>query len=189
MDSPDKVAQLHQKAQLWERWESGQCVADTARALGRESVIGMSARILLLMMAALHHYNGGGLWRHSGLRSARKSLRGIASGLSLPRRSPAALGGRHRRVSREIRRERRQPNLPCKPSRGARLEYGITRPNHVAWHVVLPLRWRVAHKLALQWSPAANRRLAKAAVPDRVRTCSYLTKRSIAASSFRRVAC
>jgi hypothetical protein len=30
-----------QKAELWERWESGQCVADIARALGRRNKSGV----------------------------------------------------------------------------------------------------------------------------------------------------
>jgi len=31
----------HQKAELWERWKRGQCVADIARALGRRNKSGV----------------------------------------------------------------------------------------------------------------------------------------------------
>ena len=48
---------------------------------------------------------------------------------------------------------------------------------------------RVAQKLALPMVAAADLRLAEAGVPNPPKTCGYLTKRSIAASSSRPAAC
>src|SRR5712672_555011 len=90
-----------QKAELWERWKSGQCVADIARALERRNKSGVY-RILAL--------NGGiapGLRRRArvALRGDEREeiSRGIAAGQSMRqiaqglRRSPST-------ISREIRR-------------------------------------------------------------------------------------
>jgi hypothetical protein len=46
-----------QKAELWERWKSGQCVADAARALERRNKSGVY-RILLSMVALLRSRAG-----------------------------------------------------------------------------------------------------------------------------------
>jgi hypothetical protein len=49
-----------QKAELWERWKSGQCVADIARALERRN---RSASIgSWLAMEGLLQRRAGGLW-------------------------------------------------------------------------------------------------------------------------------
>jgi IS30 family transposase len=139
-----------QRAELWERWKNGQCVADIARALARRNKSGVY-RILAL--------NGGiapepprrraaGALRleereeiSRGIAAAR-STRRIAQGL---RRSPST-------VSREIRRN------------GGCSAYRAGEADRCAWERALRpklcrlarhgrLRWRVAHKLALQWSP------------------------------------
>jgi hypothetical protein len=48
-----------QKAELWERWRNGQCVADIARALGRRNKSGVYR--ILAHMAALYRCRVGGL--------------------------------------------------------------------------------------------------------------------------------
>src|SRR5215475_11652655 len=90
-----------QKAELWERWKSGQCVADIARALERRNKSGVY-RILAL--------NGG--IAPTPRRRARVALRGdereeisrgIAAGQSM-RQIAQRLGRSPSTVSREIRR-------------------------------------------------------------------------------------
>src|SRR5258706_1146038 len=100
-----------QKADLWERWKSGQCVADIARALERRNKSGVY-RILAL--------NGGiapGLRRRArvALRGDEREeiSRGIAAGQSMRqiarglRRSPST-------ISREIMR-----NVGCSAYRAS----------------------------------------------------------------------
>jgi uncharacterized membrane protein YfcA len=72
-----------QKAELWERWKSGQCVADIARALGRRNKSGVIAAgsivgtfiggrllgfvptyILLPLLAAVLVISAVKVWRH-----------------------------------------------------------------------------------------------------------------------------
>src|SRR6201981_1950046 len=138
-----------QKAELWERWKSGQCVADIARALERRNKSGVY-RVLA---------GNGGIApaprrRASiGLRleereeisrgvAAGRSIRLIAQGL---RRSPST-------VSREIRR-----NGGCSTYRASEADTRAweralrPKPCRLARHA--ELRWHVAQKLALQWSP------------------------------------
>ena len=102
-----------QKAELWERWRSGQCVADIARALDRRNKSGVY-RVLAL--------NGGiaPVPRRRaavalGLEEREEISRGIAAGRSIRliaqglKRSPST-------VSREIRRSGGLQRLPRKPS-------------------------------------------------------------------------
>jgi hypothetical protein len=46
-----------QRAELWERWKNGQCVADIARALARRNKSGVY-RILAVMVALLRSRAG-----------------------------------------------------------------------------------------------------------------------------------
>ena len=138
-----------QKAELWERWKGGQCVADIARALERRNKSGVY-RVLAL--------NGGiapaprrGAPVALRLEEREEISRGIAAGRSIRRiaqdleRSPST-------VSREISR-----NGGCSAYRASdadtRAWERAQRPKsyHLAIHP--ELRWRVAQKLALQWSP------------------------------------
>ena len=138
-----------QRAELWERWKSGQCVADIARVLGRRNKSGVY-RILAAR---------GGIVPAPRLR-ARLALRldereeisrGLAAGRSI-RQIASSLGRAPSTVSREIRRN------------GGGLDYRASQADRRAWDQALrpkpcrlarngPLRWRVAQKLALQWSP------------------------------------
>ncbi len=138
-----------QKAELWERWKNGQCVADIARALERRNKSGVY-RVLA---------HTGGI-APAARRRAPLSLsseereeisRGIACGRSI-RRIAAGLGRCPSTVSRELKRN------------GGRGAYRASDADQSAWArahrpklcrlATRPeLRWRVAEKLALQWSP------------------------------------
>ena len=138
-----------QKAELWERWRNGQSAAAISRALERRNKTGVD-RIVVLhggiapaprrrAVSALRLEEREEISR--GIAVGR-SMRGIARGL---RRSPST-------VSRELRRN------------GGRQTYRANRAERIAWERALrpkacrlalhrELRWRVAQKLALQWSP------------------------------------
>ena len=138
-----------QKAELWERWRGGQCIADVARALERRNKSGVY-RVLAL--------NGGltpAARRRASMALAleeREEIsRGIASGRSV-RRIAARLGRAPSTVSRELKRH------------GGHGAYRATEADARAWERALrpkpcrlasqpELRWRVAQKLALEWSP------------------------------------
>src|SRR6202795_1952669 len=138
-----------QKAELWERWKNGQSAAAISRALERRNKTGVE-RIVVL---------------HGGIVSAprRRALaalrleereeisRGIAVGRSI-RQIAQGLGRAPSTVSREIRRN------------GGSQAYRANRADRSAWERALrpkpcrlalnsELRWRVAQKLVLQWSP------------------------------------
>ena len=138
-----------QKAELWERWKSGQCVADIARALERRNKSGVY-RVLAL--------NGGiapGPRRRAPvalrLEEREEISRGIAAGRSI-RRIAKGLGRSPSTVSREARR-----NGGCGAYRASEADVRTweraqrPKPCRLASHP--ELRWRVAQKLALQWSP------------------------------------
>src|SRR6187200_1956027 len=138
-----------QRAELWERWKSGQCVADIARALERRNKSGVY-RILAV--------NGGiaPVPRRRApvavrLEEREEISRGIAAGRSM-RRIAQDLGRAPSTISREIRRN------------GGLQAYRANRADRRAWARALrpkpcrlvlhrELRWFVAQKLALQWSP------------------------------------
>src|SRR6516165_4614048 len=132
-----------------ERWKNGQCVADIARALARRNKSGVY-RILAL--------NGGiapePRRRAAGalsLEEREEISRGIAAGRSM-RRIAQGLRRSPSTVSREIRR-----NGGCSAYRAGEADRRACeralRPKlcRLAGHA--RLRWRVAQKLALQWSP------------------------------------
>jgi IS30 family transposase len=138
-----------QKAELWKRWKGGQCVADIARALERRNKSGV--------------YNilagNGGIAPPPRCRAARalrqeereEISRGVAAGSSI-RQIARGLGRCASTVSRELRRN------------GGREAYRANEAEQGAWERALrpkrcrlaehpELRWRVAQKLTLQWSP------------------------------------
>jgi IS30 family transposase len=139
-----------QKAELWERWKNGQCVADIARGLGRRNKSGVY-RILA---------DEGGIAPTPRRRAAmalrleeREEIsRGIVAGQSI-RRIASDLGRSPSTVSREIKRNGGSQSY--RASWADRRAWGRAlrpKPCRLAHHA--PLRWRVAQKLALQWSPA-----------------------------------
>src|SRR5437899_6786973 len=136
------------RAELWERWKSGQCASDIARALERTK-------------GAIHHvlaFSGGiaPVARRRGpvalmLEEREEISRGIAAGQSI-RRIAASLGRSPSTVSREVARH------------GGRSSYRAIEADARAWGRALrpkpcrlasypALRWRVAEKLALEWWP------------------------------------
>ena len=138
-----------QKAELWERWKNGQSAAAISRALERKNKTGVE-RIVVL--------HGGivPVPRRRALAALRleereEISRGIAANWSI-RRIAQGLGRAPSTVSREIRRN------------GGSQAYRANRADRSAWERALrpkpcrlalhrELRWRVAQKLALQWSP------------------------------------
>jgi IS30 family transposase len=138
-----------QRAELWDRWKSGQCVADIARALERRNKSGVY-RILAI--------NGGiapAPRRRAPvalrLEEREEISRSIAAGRSI-RRIAQDLGRAPSTISREIRR-----NGGCNAYRASEADTRAweralrPKPCRLARHA--RLRWRVAQKLALQWSP------------------------------------
>jgi hypothetical protein len=114
-----------QKAELWERWKSGQCVADIARALERRNKSGVY-RVLAL--------NGGiapAPRRRATvaprLEEREEISRGMAAGRSI-RRIAQGLGRSPSIVSREIRRN------------GGRSAYRASEADTRAWKRALRLK-------------------------------------------------
>jgi IS30 family transposase len=151
-----------QKAELWERWKQGQSISSISRALERRNKTGVQ-RII-----SLH----GGIAppaRHrapSALRLEEREeiSRGIAAGRSI-RGIARSLGRSPSTISREISRH------------GGAQAYRAARADKHAWARALRpkrcrlachgrLRWRVAQKLALQWSPEQIAGWLKRRYPD-----------------------
>src|SRR6202035_5150834 len=135
-----------QKAELWERWKNGQSAAAISRALERKNKTGVE-RIVVLHGGIAPASRGRAL-ATLRLEEREEISRGIAVGRSI-RQIAQGLGRAPSTVSREIRRN------------GGSQAY---RANRRAWEQALrpklcrlalyrELRWRVAQKLALQWSP------------------------------------
>jgi len=138
-----------QKAELWERWRNGQSAAAISRALERRSKTGVD-RIVVLhggiapaprrrAVTALRVEEREEISR--GLATGQ-SMRGIARGL---RRSPST-------ISRELRRNGGRQGYRANRADRSAFERALRpKPCRLALHG--ELRWRVARKLALQWSP------------------------------------
>src|SRR6516162_4028059 len=138
-----------QKAELWERWKNGQSAAAISRALERKNKTGVE-RIVVL------HGGIGPAPRRRALAALRfeereEISRGIAVGRSI-RQIAQGLGRAASTVSREIRRNGgRQAYRANRADRRARER--ALRPKPCRLALYSELRWRVAQKLALQWSP------------------------------------
>jgi IS30 family transposase len=138
-----------QKAELWERWRSGQCVADIARALGRRNKSGVY-RILAHDggIVPLPRRRAAGALR---LEEREEISRGIAAGRSI-RRIARDLGRSPSTVSREIGRNGGNHGYRASWADGRAWDRAL-RPKPCRLAHSAPLRWQVAQKLALQWSP------------------------------------
>src|SRR6476619_2617280 len=154
-----------QKDELWERWKNGQSVLAISRALERRNKTGVQ-RIVAL--------NGGiapaprcRAVAALKLEEREEISRGIAAGRSV-RRIARGLKRSPSTISREIRRN------------GGSQTYRANRAERSAWERALrpkpcrlalhgELRWRVAQKLALQWSPEQISGWLKQQFPDRPR--------------------
>ncbi len=138
-----------QKAELWERWRNGLSVAAISRVLDRRNKTGV------LRIVTLH----GGIVpapRRRAVAALRfeereEISRGIAVGRSL-RQIARSLGRAPSTMSREVRR-----NGGSQAYRANRAEKGAweraLRPKPCRLALNRELRWRVAQKLVLQWSP------------------------------------
>jgi IS30 family transposase len=138
-----------QKTELWERWRNGLSVAAISRVLDRRNKTGVLAIVT-------HHGGIAPAPRRRAVSALRleereEISRGIAVGRSL-RQIAGSLGRAPSTVSREIRRN------------GGSQAYRANRADKRAWERALrpkpcrlalnrELRWRVAQRLVLQWSP------------------------------------
>lgn len=153
---------LEQKSELWERWRKGETIPAIARALERRNKTGV------YRIVALH----GGIAPVPRKR-ARLALRleereeisrGIAAGRSI-RRIACDLGRSPSTVSREVRRNGGAQAYRAAPADKRAWERALRpKPCRLARHA--RLRWRVAHKLALQWSPEQISGWLKRQFPD-----------------------
>src|SRR5262249_31499732 len=138
-----------QKAELWERWKNGQSAAAISRALERRNKTGVE-RIVVL------HGGIAPAPRRRALAALRleereEISRGIAASWSI-RRIAQGLGRAPSTVSREIRRNGGIQGYRANQGDRRTWERALRpKPCRLALH--RELRWRVAQKLALQWSP------------------------------------
>jgi IS30 family transposase len=138
-----------QKAELLDRWKQGQSISSISRALERRTKGGVQRTV------SVHGGIAPSARRRAPLALAvaeREEIsRGIAAGLAL-RAIARSLGRSPSTICREIARH------------GGAQAYRATRADKQAWERALRpkgcrlacserLRWLVAHKLALQWSP------------------------------------
>ena len=138
-----------QRVELWDRWKKGQCIADIARALERRNKSGVY-RVLAL--------NGGmapAARRRAlvalALEEREEISRGIAASRSI-REIAARLGRSPSTVSREVRRNGGHSAYRAGVADVRAWERALRpKPCRLARHP--KLRWRVAQKLALEWSP------------------------------------
>src|SRR5580700_6824739 len=139
-----------QKAELWERWKNGQSVLAISRALERRNKTGIQR------IVALHGGIAPAPRRRAvvalRLEEREEISRGIAAGRSV-RRIARGLRRSPSTISREIRRNGgSQAYRANRADRRAWERAPRPKPCRLALH--RELRWRVAQKLALQWSPA-----------------------------------
>ena len=138
-----------QKAELWERWKNGQSAAAISRALERRNKTGVE-RVVVLHGGIMPAPRRRAL---VGLRLEEREdiSRGIAAGRSI-RQIAQGLGRAPSTVSREIKRNGGSPAY--RASRADRRAWNrALRPKPCRLALHRGLRWRVAQKLALQWSP------------------------------------
>lgn len=150
-----------QKQELWARWKKGQSLSEIGRALGKHagSVTGM---------LAIH----GGIAPLGRSRSARvlsssereEISRGLSGGLTLTQIADL-IGRATSTVSREVNRNggrsRYRANLADE-----RAWTQSKRPKKCLFALNEPLRWAVAKKLSLDWSPEQAAGWLKRQFPD-----------------------
>lgn len=138
-----------QKIELWERWRQGQSISSISRALDRRTKGGVQ-RIVVVHGGIAPSPRRRAAWTLE-LGEREEISRGIAAGLAV-RAIARSLGRSPSTISREIARN------------GGPRAYRATRADKQAWERALRpkqcrlacsdgLRWLVAQKLALQWSP------------------------------------
>lgn len=150
-----------QKAELWQRWKAGQSLSDVGRALGKHAG---SVHGVLSAHGGIVPLNRQRSRLALTLGEREEISRGIASGLSV-RRIAAEIGRAPSTVSREIARH------------GGRDKYRASDADMEAWqHAQRPklcrlasnrkLKWVVANKLRLDWSPEQISGWLKLKFPD-----------------------
>lgn len=138
-----------QKVELWERWKQGQSISSISRALERRTKGGVQ-RIVVVHGGIAPSARRRAAWTLD-VGEREEISRGIAAGLAI-RAIARCLGRSPSTISREIARN------------GGKRGYRATRADKKAWERALrpkrcrlacseQLRWLVAQKLALQWSP------------------------------------
>lgn len=130
-----------QKAELWERWKQGQSISSISRALDRRNKTGVQR------IVSLHGGIAPSARRRAasalGLAEREEISRGIAAGLAI-RAIARSLGRSPSTICREISRN------------GGAHKHAwerALRPKQCRLACSGRLRWRVAQKLALEWSP------------------------------------
>ncbi len=138
-----------QKVELWERWKSGQCVADIARALERRNKSGVYRQLALTGGIAPAPRRRASL--ALTLEEREEISRGVAAGRSI-RRIAAGLGRCPSTVSRELKRNGGASSYRASEAEVCAWDRALRpKPCRLATHP--ELRWHVAEKLARQWSP------------------------------------
>jgi IS30 family transposase len=138
-----------QKADLWERWKNGQSAAAISRALGRRNKTGVE-RIVVLHGGIVQAPRRRALVALR-LEEREEISRDIAVGRSI-RQIAQSLGRAPSTVSREIRRNGGSQAYRANQA-DRRAWKQASRPKLCRLALHRELRWRVAQKLALQWSP------------------------------------
>ena len=160
-----------------ERWKSGSSAAAISRALDRRNKTGV-LRIVTLHggIAPAPHRRALAALR---LEEREEISRGIAVGQSI-RQIALGLGRAPSTVSREPgATAAANVTVPTRRTGGLQNPALDPKPCRLALH--RELRWRVAQKLALQWSPEQISGWLKREFRP-TRTCRYPTKRSIVVS-------
>lgn len=153
-----------ERAEVWRRWRSGECIRDIALALGRPQ-------------PTVHHeveYHGGVAPRERRRNPHRLSLddreaisRGIAAGSSI-RAIAAQLGRPPSTISRELKRNGGRDQYRAAPA-DARAWWQAERPKWCKLQLSCRLAETVAAKLRLQWSPEQISGWLKRRYPDNPR--------------------
>lgn len=137
-----------EREELWRRWKVGECVSDIARALERTPG---TVNTMLSSRGGIPPRAGRRSARSLSLRQREEISRGLSTGVSI-RSIAACIGRAPSTVSREVRRNggRRRYRASKADARAARLS---RRPKRCKLALHPRLRYVVATKLHLQWSP------------------------------------
>ncbi len=150
-----------QKAELWERWKNGKVLRPSRGPLERRNKTGVER--IVVLHGGIAPARRRRAWQHLGMRSAK--------------RFPVAL----RRAGQSVRVAQGLGRAPHRQSvgrwaHGGLQGYRANQADRRTWERALrpkpcrlalhgELRWRVAQKLALQWSPEQISGWAEAGVP------------------------
>jgi IS30 family transposase len=150
-----------QKSELWQRWREGESLAEISRALGKHA--GSVHRVLASrggIMPAVRQRS------RLSLRLAEREeiSRGLAANRSI-RQIAATLGRAPSTVSREISRHGGRDRYRASEADARAWEWA-RRPKPCRLEGRQRLRWEVARKLKLDWSPEQIAGWLKSEFPD-----------------------